>query len=269
MLTDDIQLFSKPTSSHDQIQSGNEHDNVQLVTNLQAISRGWLLRKRLKESYELIIGHNLETRASTNNKQLLKNGFILLRFAKDTPDEMQKISQLCRSLVLSMESNQTSVSFVALFLSTNIKSASLLITKLFERIPFLLSSADLDKVASAKPVSALTSFLLVFSNCNSWTLVKQNEAVLPILNSLCSKISSPIATSENFILLAGVLNKLVCRNKTLVNLDVVNGLMTVLLRVLKYQSFSTSLIDNTIRHLLTCPALITHLSSSVKLKKNI
>uniref|UniRef100_A0A914EGA9 Ubiquitin-protein ligase E3B n=1 Tax=Acrobeloides nanus TaxID=290746 RepID=A0A914EGA9_9BILA len=161
-----------------------------------------------------------------------------------------------------MESNQTSVSFVALFLSTNIKSASLLITKLFERIPFLLSSADLDKVASAKPVSALTSFLLVFSNCNSWTLVKQNEAVLPILNSLCSKISSPIATSENFILLAGVLNKLVCRNKTLVNLDVVNGLMTVLLRVLKYQSFSTLLIDNTIRHLLTCPALITHLSSS-------
>ena len=32
--------------------------------------------------------------------------------------------------------------------------------------------------------------------------MKQNEAVLHILNSLCSKISSPIATSENFILLA-------------------------------------------------------------------
>jgi hypothetical protein len=52
---------------------------------------GWLLRKRLKEGYELLIGHNLETRASTNNKQLLKNGFILLRFAKDTPDEMQVV----------------------------------------------------------------------------------------------------------------------------------------------------------------------------------
>uniref|UniRef100_A0A915DWR5 HECT-type E3 ubiquitin transferase n=1 Tax=Ditylenchus dipsaci TaxID=166011 RepID=A0A915DWR5_9BILA len=170
-----------------------------------------------------------------------------------------------------MESQSTVESFAALFLSVDyLHRATRLVTELCRRLPSTLAHANLSKVLGIRLVNSAAKFLHTFHSDQAakWSMVKENSAIVAILNGLCVKMAAPLAEEKSLILLAELLSNGLKGSKTILSFQVVNMIFSVILRAIKNQlegqgtdSFEEKITKIIVLKFLTSPAIILSLSN--------
>ncbi|VDK58832.1 unnamed protein product [Anisakis simplex] len=195
METDQRTLFIEQTKRERETRQ-HQKEITTTVYAIQAVARGILQRRKfanlIRNDFDRLFGEFVDfekDKKLPECKETLRIALIFSRIAK-FPDDTK-----------SMSSTSVQHSFAALFLSKNhIQPANRLITSLFTLIPVFASHLEIEKVADGKAISLFVHFLVTFSSCNSWALVRENAQISAVLNQMCNKtLSSSISEPKNFI----------------------------------------------------------------------
>uniref|UniRef100_A0A915CEU8 Ubiquitin-protein ligase E3B n=2 Tax=Parascaris univalens TaxID=6257 RepID=A0A915CEU8_PARUN len=255
-------------SARQRIQRQHLKEGANALIWLQTLAKGVLQRRKFREAvmkdFDDLFGGFIDSekeRSIPECRDVLKISLIFVRLVK-FPDDAQRLSQLCRCLIQSMSSMDMQHSFAALFLSRNhIQPANRLITAVFSLIPQFADKLQVDKVADGKSISLFIHFVVTFSSCNSWMIVRNNTQVTSVLNQMCNRtLSSTLSESRRYSALASVLWKMMASGRLCLPSSVCNGLFSILFRVTKNASFADAEMSLFVQHCLVCPALLVHLS---------
>ncbi|VDL66025.1 unnamed protein product [Nippostrongylus brasiliensis] len=115
------------------------------------------------------------------------------------------------------------------------------------------------KVSEVKVWQTFVHFLVLMSSCNGWLLVRNAPQVQKVLNDLCNKMCSSLGEPANFSRLANSLFIASNEHKPVLCAQALNALFSTLM---KYVKNDDSLLPLFVSQVLTCPAIISHLSQA-------
>ncbi|CAI2349763.1 unnamed protein product [Caenorhabditis sp. 36 PRJEB53466] len=241
---------------------------VELATKLYPYIRGYLVRKKYRGQIKAFRPNFLNefTDLEKNNKTLLTVSQMLVKAPKvietaRARNDVQMLCNICRHLIISVDSSSKDYSFVAAFLNKDsIKEATALITSIFSQIPSILDSINGDKAGELKQWQCLIHFVIVFSTSCTWPLVRNAPQVQPVLNGLCGKIMSVFYEEKNYEKLANSLFVSVNDHKPLNGLETVNAQFSIIYRPIKVNGQHPELFSIFVLKVLTCPAILLHLN---------
>uniref|UniRef100_A0A915Q147 HECT-type E3 ubiquitin transferase n=1 Tax=Setaria digitata TaxID=48799 RepID=A0A915Q147_9BILA len=167
-------------------------------------------------------------------------------------------------MILSMSSCNVRKSFASLLLSKNhLQSANRFIISIYSLISSITDKLQVEKVSEGKTVSLFIHFLITFSSANSWAFVRGNSRVCSVLNQLGNKaLNAAIGEKLRYIQFSQLLSKISSSGRVVVGASAFNGLFNILFRVLKNCDFDSHMFALFVEYCLTCPALLTHLSTA-------
>ncbi|PIO58193.1 HECT-domain protein [Teladorsagia circumcincta] len=96
-------------------------------------------------------------------------------------------------------------------------------------------------------------------SCNGWLLVRNAPQVQKVLNDLCSKMCCSLGEHANFSRLANSLFLASNEHKPLLSAQALNALFSILMKSVKNDE---TLVPLLISQVLTCPAIVFHLSKA-------
>ncbi|KAF8358771.1 oxi-1 [Pristionchus pacificus] len=241
------------------------------IVRLQARMRGELTRKKWKdnvlEEMQKEFGEfdDLEKsgKKMKKNQEILRLAPVFLQVAV-FPQHLQILACLVRHMILSMDSSTKETNFASILTSkSGLQAGNRLITNMFRMMPTAMHSVTARKVSEQKAWQAMIHWMIVFSGCGGWSLVRNASQVHPVLNSLCNKMSSPLMTPPNYRMLTECLFRVINDAKPLLSSEAVNALFTILLRPLKgTESISDDSILLAADTLFTCPAVLVHVNDT-------
>ncbi|GMT19380.1 hypothetical protein PFISCL1PPCAC_10677 [Pristionchus fissidentatus] len=241
------------------------------VRRLQARVRGEATRRKWRKSIlddmQQKFGefYDLEKTGKEMNKnqEVLRLAPVFMQIAI-FPEDLQLLACLVRHMILSMECPVREKNFASILTSkSGLPAGNRLCTTMFRAMPTAMHSVTARKVSEQKAWQAIIHWMIVFSGCGGWSLVRSAPQVHPVLNSLCNKMSSPLITPSNYRMLTECLFRVINDAKPLLSSEAVNALFTILLRPLK----GTEVIDDdwillAAETLFTCPAILMHVNDT-------
>ncbi|CAO4369453.1 unnamed protein product [Caenorhabditis nigoni] len=243
---------------------------VELAEKLEPYIRGYLTRKKYKGKIKLFRPNffNDFDSLEKNNKTLLTVTEMLSKTPKvietaKAQHDIKLLCNICRHIIISIDSTSKDVSFVAAFLNKDtIKDATSLITSIFSQIPSILNSLNPEKAADVKHWQCLIHFVIVFSSSSTWPLIRNAPQVHPVLNGLCSKMMSVFYEHRNYEQFVSSLFVAVNGHKPPVNVETVNAQFSILYKPIKANNADPppEIFSIFVLKALTCPALLLHLN---------
>lgn len=242
---------------------------VELAEKLEPYIRGYLIRKKFQgkiKAFRPNFFNDFNDLEKSNKSlltvtQMLSRGPKVIETAKKQNDT-QLICNICRHLIISLDSTSKDINFVAAFLNKDsIKEATSLITSIYSQIPSIIHSINGDKAVELKQWQCLIHFVIVFSSCSNWSLVRNASQVHPVLNGLCVKMMSLFYEKQKYEKLANALFVSINGQKPLISVESVNAQFSILYKPLKTSiSENPELFSIFVLKVLTCPALLVHLN---------
>lgn len=240
------------------------------IVRLQARMRGELSRKKWKTSVidEMQREFGAFDDLEKSGKNLKKNQEVLRLFpvflkVASFPQHLQILACLVRHMILSMDSPTKETNFASILTSKiGLPAGSRLITGMFRMMPTAMHSVTARKVSEQKAWQSIIHWMIVFSGCGGWSLVRNASQVHPVLNSLCNKMSSPLMTPSNYRMLTECLFRVTNDAKPLLSSEAVNALFTILLRPLKGTEIGDDWVLLAADTLFTCPAILVHVNET-------
>ncbi|KHJ90049.1 HECT-domain protein [Oesophagostomum dentatum] len=241
--------------------------NNEVAIKLQTIARGYLARKKFVHDIRSTVSDkfsqftDLEKTGKTllSNEDVLKWSRLLLRI-KRLPEDNEILAQVCRHIILSLDSSSKDTNYATMFLNkATIAPASKIISEIISCIPQSLMYISGARVSEVKTWQTFIHFLIVFGSCNGWLLVRNAPQIQKVLNDLCSKLCSSLGDHANFTRLANSLFLASNKHKPVVSSQALNALFSIIMKLVKNDN---SLVPLFITHVLTCPAIILHLNKT-------
>ncbi|WKY00422.1 hypothetical protein Q1695_014905 [Nippostrongylus brasiliensis] len=244
---------------------GRIHEET--AVKLQALARGHLTRRKFQHDIRTSVSEKLSSFSDLekSGKVLLQNSEVLklarlLLCIKRIPDDNELFAQLCRHIILSMDSSAKDTNYATTFLSkSTIATASRVVSDIISVIPQSLNYISGAKVSEVKVWQTFVHFLVLMSSCNGWLLVRNAPQVQKVLNDLCNKMCSSLGEPANFSRLANSLFIASNEHKPVLCAQALNALFSTLM---KYVKNDDSLLPLFVSQVLTCPAIISHLSQA-------
>ncbi|KAK5986977.1 OXidative stress Induced, partial [Trichostrongylus colubriformis] len=244
-----------------------ERIQADISVKLQALARGYLSRRRFVNGIRTTISEKLSAftdleksgKVLLSNDEVLKWARLLLRIKK-LPEDNEIFAQLCRHIILSLDSSAKETNWATMFLNkSTIVAASKVISDIICVIPQSLMYISGARVAEVKTWQTFVHFLVVLNSCNGWLLVRNAPQVQKVLNDLCSKMCCSLGEHANFSRLANSLFLASNDHKPVLSAQALNALFSILMKSVKNDD---SLIPLFISQVLTCPAIVFHLNKA-------
>ncbi|RCN43813.1 hypothetical protein ANCCAN_10202 [Ancylostoma caninum] len=259
------------------------HNDVAI--KLQALARGYLVRQKFVNDIRSAVSDKLSqfTDLEKSGKTLLSNDEVLkwsrlfLRI-KRLPEDNEILAQLCRHIILSLDSSAKDTNWATMFLNkTTIAPASKVITDIISCIPQSLMYISGARVSEVKTWQTYIHFLIVFGSCNGWLLVRNapqassksaqrfmRQAVLFTrrackLHAACGGFYAMFLQSTGSYRFINSLFLASNEHKPVVSSQALNALFSI---IMKYVKADNSLLPLFITHVLTCPAIVLHLNKT-------
>lgn len=243
----------------------------ELIVNLQSVCRSYLIRKSFKNLFENnFVKLFLNEKVRPKNIDLLKYGLLIVQ-NKEYNNNFEYLIPLCQNITNSLSSASKLESFAALFLSVDyMKRSTSLISRLVLLLLPILEQLDLNKIMSVKLVNCVAKFLCEFICSSTWKFVNASASILPILETLCTKITTSLMIEESVIIMfSRIIYDGLKEKKTILSFNVVDMLFTVVLRIFKKHKIisKNEEADETLKtklfclNFIKCPALIFSLSN--------
>ncbi|XP_034250724.1 ubiquitin-protein ligase E3B [Thrips palmi] len=178
--------------------------------------------------------------------------------------DVDRVLQLCRYLVSSLESESPRYSYVGIALNKeHVLRWISHMKNILSRILLYIDGLKPERPVDCKSLMTYLHTLIAFTSTSTWVLIKSKnfENLRPGLNHLCSNIMGHLASQGLYQSLQLLLKRSLCRSTVVLKHASLSAAVTLALRPLIAASFSDKLSTIFLIHILSVPALVSHIQT--------
>ncbi|KAM4049389.1 ubiquitin-protein ligase E3B [Anomaloglossus baeobatrachus] len=233
---------------------------------IQALVRRFLCRCRLQQQIRQEVDQFLE---GTENGSIKINALCVFKIARKLlfifriPVDKLRFEKLCRCILTSMEcENEPKVWFISLALS---KDLTLLWIKQIKDILWLccefLKMLKPDILQDSKLITVYLTMLVNFTDTSTWKICRgKGENLRPAMTHICANIMGHLNQKGFYSVLQILLTNGLARSRPSLSKATLTALFSLALRPVLAAQFSDNLLRSFLIHIMSVPALISHLS---------
>ncbi|CAB3402373.1 unnamed protein product [Caenorhabditis bovis] len=240
----------------------------ELAKKLEPFVLGYVTRKKYQGQLRTIRNNCFKdfTDLDKSNKTLLTVREFLQKAPRcvassKTANEITLFCNVCRHIIISLDSNSKEVNFAAAFLNKEtLAVATKLISTIFAQIPDILLRITGEKAVELKQWQCLIHLVIGMSTPTTWAIVRNAPQVQTALNGLCAKLMAVFYEEDNYEKMTNSLFIAVNDQKPIVSLETVNAQYSIIYRVVRNRGENENLFSIFVTRILTCPAIIQYLN---------
>ncbi|XP_048467450.1 ubiquitin-protein ligase E3B isoform X1 [Rhincodon typus] len=265
--TSKTQFLDKARAAREERKGQKERERATI--QIQAVVRRYLCRCRLLREIRLEVDDFFDTYEANSSKRSalalfkITRKFLFVYHMKEDKDRLQK---LCRCILNSMEvENESKVWYVSLALS---KDLTLLWIKQVKDLLWLccefLKQLKSDILQDCKLITLYLTVLVTFTDTSTWKILRgKGEVLRPAMNHICANIMGHLNQKGYYTVLQILLTNGLARSKPSLSKGTLTAIFTLALRPVVAAQFSDNLLRSFLLHIMSVPALVTHLSTLV------
>ncbi|XP_060699471.1 ubiquitin-protein ligase E3B [Hemiscyllium ocellatum] len=265
--TSKTQFLDKARAAREERKGQKERERATI--QIQAVVRRYLCRCRLLREIRLEVDDFFDTYEANSSKRSalaifkITRKFLFVYRMKEDKDRLQK---LCRCILNSMEvENESKVWYVSLALS---KDLTLLWIKQVKDLLWLccefLKHLKPDILQDCKFITLYLTMLVTFTDTSTWKILRgKGEVLRPAMNHICANIMGHLNQKGYYTVLQILLTNGLARSKPSLSKGTLTAIFTLALRPVVAAHFSDNLLRSFLLHIISVPALVTHLSTLV------
>ncbi|XP_026282026.1 ubiquitin-protein ligase E3B [Frankliniella occidentalis] len=269
-------MFDSPESKKDELLEQARAARIERVLEkkrgyaaacIQAHFRGLKARnefsKLILDQFDAVITGDQDTEKRPQALQAYQVACRFMLVWKKERD-LERFLRLCRFLVASLESDSARYSYMGIALNKEhvvrwISHIKIILTRTLLYIDALRPERPTDN----KSLMIYLHTLIAFTSTSTWVLIKSKnlENLRQGLNHLCSNIMGHLASQGLYKSLQLLLKRSLCRSTVALKHASLSATMTLALRPLIAANFSEKLTTIYLIHILSVPALLSHVNS--------
>ncbi|XP_043571430.1 ubiquitin-protein ligase E3B [Chiloscyllium plagiosum] len=265
--TSKTQFLDKARAAREERKGQKERERATI--QIQALVRRYLCRCRLLREIRLEVDDFFDTYEANSSKRSalaifkITRKFLFVYRMKEDKDRLQK---LCRCILNSMEvENESKVWYVSLAVS---KDLTLLWIKQVKDLLWLccefLKHLKPDIQQDCKFITLYLTMLVTFTDTTTWKILRgKGEVLRPAMNHICANIMGHLNQKGYYTVLQILLTNGLARSKPSLSKGTLTAIFTLALRPVVAAHFSDNLLRSFLLHIMSVPALVTHLSTLV------
>uniref|UniRef100_UPI00398F80AD ubiquitin-protein ligase E3B n=1 Tax=Pristiophorus japonicus TaxID=55135 RepID=UPI00398F80AD len=265
--TSKTQFLDKARAAREERKGQKERERATI--QIQALVRRYLCRCRLLREIRMEVDDFFDINETNSPKRSAVAIFKITRkllFVFHMKEDKERFQKLCRCILNSMEvENESKVWYVSLALS---KDLTLLWIKQVKDLLWLccefLKQLKPDLLQDCKFITLYLTMLVTFTDTSTWKILKgKGEALRPAMNHICANIMGHLNQKGYYTVLQILLTNGLSRTKPSLSKGTLTAIFTLALRPVIAAHFSDNLLRSFLLHIISVPALVTHLSSIV------
>ncbi|XP_063502765.1 ubiquitin-protein ligase E3B isoform X1 [Pongo pygmaeus] len=234
---------------------------------IQAHVRSFLCRSRLqrdirREIDDFFKAHDPEStkRSALCIFKIARKLLFLFRIKEDN----ERFEKLCRSILSSMDAeNEPKVWYVSLACS---KDLTLLWIKQIKNILWyccdFLKQLKPEILQDSRLITLYLTMLVTFTDTSTWKILRgKGESLRPAMNHVCANIMGHLNQHGFYSVLQILLTRGLARPRPCLSKGTLTAAFSLALRPVIAAQFSDNLIRPFLIHIMSVPALVTHLST--------
>ncbi|KAM4709251.1 ubiquitin-protein ligase E3B isoform 1-T2 [Discoglossus pictus] len=233
---------------------------------IQSLIRRFLCRCRLQKEIRQEVDEFLD---AAEGGSIKPNALSIFRIARKLliiyriQNDRVRFEKLCRCILNSMEcENEPKVWFVSLALS---KDLTLLWIKQIKDILWhcceLLKMLKPDILQDSKQITLYLTMLINFTDISTWKIFRgKGESLKPAMNHICANIMGHLNKKGFYSVMQILLTNGLARSRPSLSKGTLTALFSLALRPVVAAQFSDNLLRSFLIHIMSVPALISHLS---------
>uniref|UniRef100_A0A8D3BVP9 HECT-type E3 ubiquitin transferase n=1 Tax=Scophthalmus maximus TaxID=52904 RepID=A0A8D3BVP9_SCOMX len=240
-------------------------DKERSATLIQALVRRFLCRCRLQKQIRKEVDDHFQASETGTSK---RNALSIFKIARKLlfiycKEDKMRFEKLCRAILASMEvENEPKVWYVSLALS---KDLTIPWIKQIKDVLWtccqLLKNLKPDILQDNKLVTLYLTMLVTFTDTSTWRIVRgKGEALRPALMRICENIMGHLNQKGFYSTLQILLTNGLARSKPSLSKGTLTAIFTLSLRPVIAAHFSDNLLRSFLIHIMSVPAVVTHLN---------
>ncbi|XP_021112967.1 ubiquitin-protein ligase E3B isoform X3 [Heterocephalus glaber] len=244
-----------------------QKERERAAVEIQAYVRSFLCRRQLHRDIRREIDEFLKGDDSGSNKgsalcifKTTRKLLFLFRIKEDN----ERFEKLCRCILSSMDAeNEPKVWYVSLALS---KDLTLLWIKQIKSILWycceFLEQLKPEILQDSKLITLYLTMLVTFTDTSTWKILRgKGESLRLAMNHICANIMGHLNQCGFYSVLRVLLTRGLARSRPCLSKGTLTAAFSLALRPVIAAQFSDNLIRPFLIHIMSVPALVTHLST--------
>ncbi|XP_069353493.1 ubiquitin-protein ligase E3B [Eulemur rufifrons] len=244
-----------------------QKERERAALEIQAHVRSFLCRRRLQRDVRREIDEFFKTDDSGSNKRSALCIFKIARkllFLFKMKEDNERLEKLCRSILSSMDAeNEPKVWYVSLALS---KDLTFLWIKQIKAILWycceLLEQLKPEILQDSRLITLYLTMLVTFTDTSTWKILRgKGENLRPAMNHICANIMGHLNQRGFYSVMQVLLTRGLARPRPCLSKGTLTAAFSLALRPVIAAQFSDNLLRPFLIHVVSVPALVTHLST--------
>ncbi|XP_058387605.1 ubiquitin-protein ligase E3B isoform X2 [Diceros bicornis minor] len=244
-----------------------QKERERAAVEIQAHVRSFLCRRRLRREIRREMDECFTADDSGSSKRSALCIFKIARkllFLFRIKEDNERFEKLCRCILSSMDAeNEPKVWYVSLALS---KDLTLLWIKQIKDILWYccqcLQQLKPEILQDSRLVTLYLTMLVTFTDTSMWKILRgKGESLRPAMNHICANIMGHLNQHGFYSVLQILLTRGLARPRPCLSKGTLTAAFSLALRPVIAAQFSDNLIRPFLVHIMSVPALVTHLST--------
>lgn len=244
-----------------------QKERERAAVEIQAHVRSFLCRSRLHRDIRSEIDEFFKADDSGSSKRSALCIFKIARkllFLFKMKEDNERFEKLCRCILSSMDAeNEPKVWYVSLALS---KDLTLLWIKQIKDILWycceFLEQLKPEILQDSRLITLYLTMLVTFTDTSMWKILRgKGENLRPAMNHICANIMGHLNQRGFYSVLQVLLTRGLARPRPCLSKGTLTAAFSLALRPVIAAQFSDNLIRPFLIHIMSVPALVTHLST--------
>nr|XP_030716479.1 ubiquitin-protein ligase E3B isoform X3 [Globicephala melas] len=244
-----------------------QKERERAAVEIQAHVRSFLCRRRLQREIRREIDEFFKADDSGSSKRsalcIFKTARKLLFLFRIKEDD-ERFEKLCRCILSSMDvENEPKVWYVSLALS---KDLTLLWIKQIKDVMWycceFLEQLKPEILQDSKLITLYLTMLVTFTDTSTWKILRgKGESLRPAMNHICANIMGHLNQHGFYSVLQVLLTRGLARPRPCLSKGTLTAAFSLAMRPVIAAQFSDNLVRPFLIHIVSVPALMTHLST--------
>ncbi|XP_040145291.1 ubiquitin-protein ligase E3B isoform X2 [Ictidomys tridecemlineatus] len=244
-----------------------QKERERAAVEIQAHVRSFLCRSRLHKDIRREIDEFFKADDSGSSKRSALGIFKIARkllFLFKMREDNERLEKLCRCILSSMDlENEPKAWYVSLALS---KDLTLLWIKQIKDILWycceFLEQLKPEILQDSRLITLYLTMLVTFTDTSTWKILRgKGENLRPAMNHICANIMGHLNQHGFYSVLQVLLTRGLARPRPCLSKGTLTAAFSLALRPVIAAQFSDNLIRPFLIHIMSVPALVTHLST--------
>lgn len=247
------------------LERAQEKRRDQAALTIQAYTRGYFARKRLKDNIRQDFDETFTDFSEKSKLPVALDMYKIIRkflFVINEDDDRERFEKICKYIITSIDSDSLKKSYISVAFNKDHAVAWIHHLKtLLWQCSIYLKSVKPECQQDVKALMLYLHMLVTFTSTGTWKVLnnKQGEALKPTMNQLCANIMGHLVSRGLYAILQSILLKGLVRVKPCLKRATLLAITNLSVRPVVSSQYSNNLMNLFLLHVLSVPALVHHL----------